>query len=71
MTRSQSVFEETRVIVKIVEYGSTAEEDVGVAALLMRVYVEGGFTDALVAATAFAPSEVRRRGDMLLARTAT
>jgi ribosomal protein S18 acetylase RimI-like enzyme len=55
------------VTATIVGYGGTAAEDAAVASLLARVYVEGGFTAEAVAATVFAPSELKRRGRLLLA----
>ena len=57
--------------VNIVAYRGTAEEDDGVTSLLANVYVQGGFTDESVAARAFIPSEIRRRGQMLLATSPT
>lgn len=42
--------------------------DEALAALLHRVYVGGGFTDADVAETAFTPEAVRARGLLLCAR---
>lgn len=55
----------------IAEYRGTVEEDDSLTSLLARVYVQGGFTDESVAARAFAPSEVKRRGKMLLATAPT
>jgi ribosomal protein S18 acetylase RimI-like enzyme len=53
----------------IVEFRGTTEEDNGIAALLARVYVQEGYTDEPVAAKVFAPTEVKRRGQILLATT--
>jgi GNAT superfamily N-acetyltransferase len=44
--------------------------DAELTALLTESFVGGGFTDALAAASAFAPSAVRARGDLLHVRGA-
>jgi GNAT superfamily N-acetyltransferase len=44
--------------------------DAELTALLTECYVGGGFTDAVMAASAFAPSAVRARGDILHCRGA-
>jgi GNAT superfamily N-acetyltransferase len=49
---------------------SERANDHALVALLRRVYVGGGFTDAAVADTAFTPEAVRARGKLLYARGA-
>ena len=55
--------------IEIVEYGGSPREDDGIAALLSLVYVQGGFTEESIAKNLFAPAEVARRGNVILAKT--
>jgi len=55
--------------IEIVEYGGSAREDDGIATLLSLVYVQGGFTEESTAKNLFAPTEVTRRGNVILAKT--
>ena len=52
---------------EIVEAAGAAALDPRITALLERVYVAGGFTDAALAIELFAPAAVARRGHVLLA----
>jgi ribosomal protein S18 acetylase RimI-like enzyme len=69
--RTTWLIEVRRVHARIAEYRGTSEEDSGIQVLLDRVYVQEGFTEQSVAAQVFAPAEVKRRGQILLAITAT
>jgi len=50
-------------------YQGTPKEDKEIASLLTRVFVEEGHTDKSVAEKTFVPSEVRKRGEIILARS--
>jgi ribosomal protein S18 acetylase RimI-like enzyme len=54
---------------QILDYQGTSEEDSEITLLLTRVFVEEGFTDKSDAETMFTPTEVRRRGDIILAKS--
>src|SRR5690349_4617250 len=50
-------------------YQGTHQEDQAISLMLNEVYVKSGFTAPSIAATLFLPAELRRRGDILLARS--
>ncbi len=52
-------------------HGSSNQEDSEIYSLLIRVYVYGGYTDRAQAEKSFAPSALRKTGDILLARSDT
>ena len=52
-------------------YKGTPEEDSEITLLLTRVFVEEGYTDKSNAERMFASSELRKRGEMILARSPT
>lgn len=54
---------------QIIDYQGTIEEDREITSLLTRVFVEEGYTDKLNAEKMFAPAEVRKRGEIMLARS--
>ena len=52
-------------------YQGTLEEDSEILSLLTRVFVEEGYTNKSRAKIIFAPDEVRKRGDIILAKSPT
>ena len=54
---------------EIVSYQGTATEDGEITSLLTRVFVEEGYTERSVAEKAFDPNGLRRRGEIMLARS--
>jgi ribosomal protein S18 acetylase RimI-like enzyme len=54
---------------EIVNHNGTTKEYTEIMSLLNRVYVEGGYTDKLIAERMFAPDELRKRGEIILARS--
>ena len=52
-------------------YKGTIKEDDEIISLLTRVFVEDGYTDKSEAQKKFASSELRKRGEMILARSPT
>ncbi len=53
----------------ILSYESTPDGDDEVTSLLIRVFVEAGYPDKSTAEKAFAAEELRRRGDIITARS--
>ena len=56
---------------QIVQYRNTPQEDAEIISLLTRVFVGEGYTDRLVAEKMFEPSELKKRGEIILARSGT
>ena len=54
---------------QILSYRGTIEEDREITNLLNHVYVEEGYTDKSYAEKIFVPAELRKRGDIILARS--
>ena len=54
---------------QIVNYKGTQEEDVEITLLLTRVFVKEGYIDKSSAEKIFAPDELRKRGEIMLARS--
>ncbi|MGI0018957.1 MAG: GNAT family N-acetyltransferase [Nitrososphaera sp.] len=54
---------------QIVHYHGTIEENREITSLLTRVFVEEGYTDKSNAERIFVPAEVRKRGEIMLARS--
>ncbi len=52
-------------------YQSTLKEDEEIVSLLIRVFVEEGYTDKSSAEKMFTPDKLRKRGEIILARSAT
>lgn len=50
-------------------YKGTIEEDSEITSLLIRVFVGEGYTDKLNAERIFAPAELRKRGEIILAKS--
>lgn len=55
---------------QIVDYRGTAEQDREIASLLAQVFVGEGYTDKSDAARMFAPAELIKRGEIMLAVSA-
>jgi ribosomal protein S18 acetylase RimI-like enzyme len=53
----------------ILDYSGTAKEDKEITALLNRVFVQDGFTEKSYADKFFVSSELRKRGDLKLAKS--
>jgi ribosomal protein S18 acetylase RimI-like enzyme len=54
---------------QIMNHQGTLEEDSEIMSLLIHVFVEEGYTDKSRAKKIFTPTEVRKRGDIILARS--
>ena len=54
---------------QITNYQGTQKEDEEIATLLIRVFVEEGYTDKSRAEKIFTPEELRKRGEIILARS--
>lgn len=54
---------------QIMNYQGTLKEDEEIASLLIRVFVEEGYTDKSRAEKIFTPEELRKRGEIILARS--
>ncbi len=54
---------------QIRSYRGTTEEDSEITSLLNRVFVKEGYTDKLLAKKLFVPAELRKRGEIILARS--
>ncbi len=54
---------------QIVNYKGTIEEDSEITSLLIRVYVGEGYTDKSDAEGKFVPVELRKRGEIILAKS--
>lgn len=52
---------------KVIDYAREPISDQEIEALLYETYVGGGYTDQEVASKIFAPSEVKKRGHILIA----
>lgn len=57
--------------IEIISYGGTSEEDLEIVSLLTRVFVGEGYTDKSIAERIFVPAELRKRGEIMLARSST
>ena len=55
---------------RIMDYQGTIEEDKEITLLLDCVFVKEGYTSRLDAERMFAPAELRKRGEIMLARSA-
>ena len=53
----------------ICRYRGTIEEDREITSLLNHVYVKDGYTDKSYAEKIFVPAELRKRGEIILARS--
>jgi ribosomal protein S18 acetylase RimI-like enzyme len=56
---------------QIEEYQGTPEEDLQVVSLLLMVYVDEGYTQKSFAQENFAPANLRKRGELILAKNQT
>jgi hypothetical protein len=54
---------------KIMIHTGTANEATEIIALLFRVFVAEGFTDKSIAERIFVPTELRKRDEIILARS--
>ncbi len=54
---------------QILSYHGTIEEDREITSLLNHVYVKDGYTDKSYAEKIFVPAELRKRGEIILARS--
>jgi ribosomal protein S18 acetylase RimI-like enzyme len=54
---------------QILSYRGTIEEDREITSLLNHVYVKDGYTDKSYAEKIFVPAELRKRGEIILARS--
>ena len=54
---------------QIVNYQGTPDEDAAITLLLTRVFVEEGYTDKSTASKMMASAELKKRGEILLARS--
>ncbi|MEO9363696.1 MAG: GNAT family N-acetyltransferase [Nitrososphaera sp.] len=54
---------------QILNYRGTIEEDLEITSLLTRVFVKEGYTDKSNAEKMFAPAELQKRGEIMLARS--
>ncbi len=56
---------------QIRSYRGTTEEDSEITSLLNRIFVKEGYTDKLLAKKLFVPAQLRKRGEIILARSPT